>query len=140
MWWSWELFNTCQLRALPAGFDARHPIAVIYRPTRERCMNRFCETLRQVRNGALETEMNDALQELVHEVERTGKKGSLTLTIEVQPAGEGKQFVNGATKAKLPSPTNQATLFYVKENGDLTRRDPRQPELPSLSIASGGAE
>jgi hypothetical protein len=91
----------------------------------------FIDTLKDIREGELLAELPEKLRQLVEAVKATGKKGRLQLTLDVSQADAGMLIVNDDVKLSLPQPTkNTKTVFFVTENSELTRRDPRQPSLP----------
>lgn len=92
----------------------------------------FNQWLLEQRGGSLHGELSDRMQELVAAVAIEGKTGSLTITIKVSPAAAGtNQFVvTDDVKVKSPEPERGASLFFADPAGNLSRSDPRQPELP----------
>lgn len=91
----------------------------------------FAAFLREQRAGELHQELTDALAEVVQAVDHHGRSGTLTLTISISPSK-----VNGAVEvadkvaSKLPEAERDVGLFFADGSGNLSRRDPRQPELP----------
>lgn len=75
------------------------------------------------------------LAELIEAVKGTGKKGTLTLSIELRPAEKefGGNVVgvmsNIDIKIKKPDLPLAETFFFVDDDGNLTRNDPRQEEM-----------
>jgi hypothetical protein len=100
----------------------------------ERHVRPFGDFLNEHRHGALHAEVSDALNELVQAVVGIGRAGSLTVTINIKPAGSTHEqvFVGDDVKLKLPSPDREEAICFVDADANLTRRDPRQPELPGL--------
>jgi hypothetical protein len=98
----------------------------------------FFDFLREHRDGASERELARALNELVGTVERTGKKGKLTYTIEVSPMTNkvvGAQLiVVDSIELKLAKPAREGSLFFVTPESNLSRRDPRQQDLELKTI------
>jgi hypothetical protein len=95
----------------------------------------FIDFLRDQRGGETQEELARKLNELVAAVERVGKRGSLTLTIEVAPISKelaGQLLVSDSVTLKLPQPKRGATMFFSTPENNLSRRDPRQIELPGL--------
>lgn len=76
--------------------------------------------------GTLNDELSMALAEVVEHVAHLEKKGTLALTLTVEPAGSGGRTVSisGKTVAKPPMPTPEVGIFYVGEAGSLHRDDP----------------
>ena len=71
-------------------------------------------------------------QELVESVKRTGKKGKLMMSLEVEVAGLSKDgMVNQLSiyptvTLKEPQPGQGSTLFFLTEDNKLTQDNPAQ--------------
>lgn len=91
----------------------------------------FTAFLSDHRYGELNTELTDALADLVAEVSSLDKGGELVLTIKVAPEGAGI-VVKDVVSVKLPEPPPPVTFYYPTGDGGLSKRDPRQPQLPTL--------
>jgi hypothetical protein len=85
-------------------------------------------------------------QEVVEGVQATGKRGKLTIVLELAPAKAGMFVLTDDVKQVIPEPERDTTtVFFVTQESDLSRRDPRQPKLPEMGprgvvapIAAGG--
>lgn len=87
---------------------------------------------------SLMTEASKLLGELALAVKQTKKKGSLVLTLSVEPEKGGALAISAALNQKSPSTSPQAlTIFYVESNGALSRDNPDQREL-GLTAHDGG--
>jgi hypothetical protein len=89
----------------------------------------FVTMLTAIRDGALITNLTDALKEVTQAVTQTGKEGKVDLTIEIKPNGEGVVTVKSKVKVTKPRPGVGDALFFFDEDGGLHRRDPRQMEM-----------
>lgn len=98
----------------------------------------FAQFVQEQRDGAAHGELSEMLQDLVAAVVEHNKAGKLTLTITVQP-GEayGTYLVRDDVKSSPPKPDKTASLFYADDRGNLSRRNPMQPELPLRPVAGG---
>lgn len=97
----------------------------------------FAAWLQEQRQGGLHGEVSDALAELVSKVAEHGKAGTLTLTVKVSPSKvDGAVEVDDKLALKAPEPEKSAALFFADSRGNLSRQDPRQPELPLREISS----
>lgn len=95
----------------------------------------FAAFVQEQRNGGLHGELSDALAELVTAVQEHGKAGSLTLTIKVTPNKDGSTVtVFDKTKLALPEGERGAAIYFIDGNGNLTRRNPWQQELPLKEV------
>lgn len=94
----------------------------------------FGDWLREQNRGRTHDELSDALFDLVARVKDTGKKGTLTLVINVEPlkGQEDMLTVSDEIKLKLPEHDRGASIFYQGDDGNLQRDDPNQPTFESL--------
>lgn len=88
---------------------------------------RFSDWLKEHRNGVLDVELAEVLEELVRAVNRTEKGGTLKLTLKVTSEGE-MVAVNDTLTAAIPE-KREARLYWVDLDGQLTRNNPLQPSL-----------
>jgi hypothetical protein len=92
----------------------------------------FAAFLQEHNRGASHTKASEALQEVVNAVVDTGKKGSVVLTVSLEPmkqADEGTLLVTVNVVSKAPQEPACAAVFYADDAGNLTRKDPRQLAL-----------
>jgi hypothetical protein len=97
----------------------------------------FAEVLSEVNKGVVADEAASELAKLVTAVKLTGKKGRLTLIIDVAPmAGNDEVMkVSGAVTVRAPRPDAPTSIFYAGEDGVLTRNDPNAlPLFPATDI------
>lgn len=94
-------------------------------------MSSIIDVLSQIRGGAALTDANKELRAVVMAVKSTGKKGSITLKIDIEPDKTDETVVTFQPDVtiKVPRKPYAKGLFYVSENGDVSREDPRQTEL-----------
>lgn len=101
----------------------------------------FAQLIQEQRAGSLHDEASDAMNELVRACQETGKKGSLTLKLNVTPTGDGVTVsVTDDVKIAAPKPDAKPAVFYCDEYGNLLRRDPRQEELALKEVQGGKAD
>lgn len=95
----------------------------------------FAAFVQEQRNGALHGELSDRIAELVLAVAETGKKGKLQLELTIAPNADG-MTVTVSDKIKVVPPEGErgAAIFFIGENGSLTRRNPAQTELPLRDV------
>lgn len=97
-------------------------------------MQGFLKTLSEVDNGALIEDCLVELNHLVDSVRDTGRKGKFTLELEIEPL-KGDSFVltiSGKPVIKLPATRQHTSIMYPLEGGNLSRKDPRQPDIFEL--------
>jgi hypothetical protein len=95
--------------------------------------------LMEHRNGGLHNEASEELQKVVAAVKETQKKGSLTITIAVEPAKDDEMSVvlMDSLSAKAPRPSTKPSRWFTDDHGNVSRTDPRQQELSGLRVAKG---
>lgn len=103
--------------------------------------NTFSNVLACQRKGALLHELSAKLAEVVQSVRDTGKKGSLTLVLSVERVSEseGTVLLVDDVKAKIPQAPRPTSMFFVADDGTLTRTNPRQYEMELKAVEGGQA-
>lgn len=83
--------------------------------------------------GRTHEEIGVELHQLLEAVKAHGKKGSLTITVVIEPPSNG---VEGAPlpigieyAAKAPKAAAPKNLYFLDDEGNPTRQDPRQMAL-----------
>jgi len=76
-------------------------------------------------------ELSDALRELAERVEDTGKKGTLTYIVTIEPAKAPADayMVSDEIKLKKPEHDRPGALFWADKDHNLLRNDPNQPSF-----------
>ena len=90
---------------------------------------KFTEVLETLQEGETEAMLDLHLETILLKLRTTGKGGSVTLSLDVKPNGDGKVILTGRVTSKLPAPEATPTNFYLTEEGVLTRKHPRQREM-----------
>jgi hypothetical protein len=98
----------------------------------------FAELLTILDHGAAHAEASRVLHDLTNAVVDTGKAGNMIIKIEVKALkGSSSQLVVTAQVAsKMPKSEPAASIFYRDNGGNLTRNDPRQPEIDGLRVVA----
>lgn len=95
----------------------------------------FAAFVQEQRAGGLHGELSDGLAELVTAVKELGKPGSIVLTVKVTPNKDGATVtVTDKVKVSMPEAERGAAIFFVDDNGNLSRRNPNQQELPLKEV------
>ncbi|MER7206370.1 hypothetical protein ACFYY8_06390 [Streptosporangium sp. NPDC001559] len=96
----------------------------------------FATILQDLRRGAVLDEAAVLLQEVVASVQDTGKKGKLTLVVEIAPmkGDDASLTVAASVTATKPKSTPKAAVFFADADHNLVRDDPRQASLPGLRV------
>src|SRR5574343_193736 len=96
----------------------------------------FQLVVRKLRYGATQAELSEALNNCVNAVRETGSPASLTLTLKIDPDGDGTYRITDKFVHKLPSLKRGSTIMYGTPDGSLEREDPRQSALDLRAIPS----
>lgn len=96
-----------------------------------RTVKPFAAILQEIGKGRAHLALSEAMNELNAAVRDHGKKGSLSITINVAPLkGTDDQFDTTVTfTSKLPQ-AEHTSIFYIDADANLTRENPEQPSLP----------
>lgn len=95
------------------------------------------DTLRDLRDGRFLDDLSNEMNELVRQVRTTDKPGKLNIEIDIKPNnGDASSVTVSDTIKVAPPKLKRATLFFTTTESNLSRRDPRQPELPNLADVS----
>lgn len=94
----------------------------------------FADWLTEQAKGRTHAELGEGLHDLIARVQDTGKKGTITLTVTVEPMKKDASLlvVSDEIKLKLPEHDRPAAVFYADKNGNLTRDNPDQLTFESL--------
>ena len=107
-------------------------------------MKHFFSTLRELEEGSLLMQLDNALAAINEAVRATGKTGELTVKIKVNSAtrraGSSEVLVNAKVSHKIPEPDVEPTFFFLTDSNELTRQHPKQMELPGPSLVSAKSE
>jgi hypothetical protein len=81
-------------------------------------------------NGRTEEELSAEFHTLLESVRAHGKKGSMTITIVVEPPANGVESaplpIGVESAVKAPKPTPVKSLYFLDDDGLPVREDPRQ--------------
>ena len=96
----------------------------------------FAEMLTVFDSGAAHAEASRGLHDLVAAVQALGKKGGLTIAVDVVPMkGTSDQVVVTAqVNVKLPKGDPASRMFFVDNAGNLVRNDPRQLAFEGMRV------
>ena len=94
----------------------------------------FIDTLRDIEAGGLLDELSETQHSLIDAIRLTGKGGELTIKLAYKPDGNGQMTIKADVKTKEPALSRGTSLFFLTPEGNLTRRDPRQQDLPFRTV------
>ncbi len=92
----------------------------------------FARVLALHRGGQALSDLSEQLAKVCEAVARTGKAGTLTLKLDVTPAGRGGLsclVLEDDIRAKVPAEDLGGSIFFADDQGNLHREDPRQREF-----------
>lgn len=96
------------------------------------------EILPRIRGGFVRSEVDRMLGEAVDRCQETGKKATVTITLELQPSGEQNREINISAKlaSKLPARMglNDSSVFWA-ERGKLYAEDPAASRTAANAVA-----
>lgn len=100
-------------------------------------LSTFSQLLGALNDGELHQDMSEDMREMVaklhdHAREHGGKpSATMTLTVEMKLDG-GLIMVKAEAKTKLPKSERARSVFWATPENNLSRRNPRQPDLPGI--------
>ena len=86
--------------------------------------------LRDIEAGGLLDELSEAQFGLIDAIRLSGKGGKLVIELTYKPDGRGQMNIKADVKVKEPTLSRGTSLFFLTPEGNLTRRNPRQQDLP----------
>lgn len=93
------------------------------------------DLLNDIGRGKLSRELTEALHELNKACLETGKKGQLQLRLTIEPDKDSPRAlfrVSTDIQVKAPKLGVRPSLFYVTDDGNLSRSDPNQEAFEPL--------
>lgn len=102
----------------------------------ERQIIPFATVLQQVAKGTVHNELSELLADLTADVYEHQKPGTLTIVVKVEPTKGGETLTVSVTPAVKGPRATQASIFFASEDGQLTRHDPRQTEVPLREVGT----
>ncbi len=87
------------------------------------------EVLHNVDDGGALEELREGIADVTRAVLATGKAGTVSLTLTIDKLGACQVAIKDKIAIKPPQATKDATIFFADDDGDLSRRDPRQLQL-----------
>jgi hypothetical protein len=102
----------------------------------------FIQALIELSNGQVAHDLHRDMEKVLAAVRDTGKKGKLTLTLDIEPQ-KIKDFkvtqvkITGTCKILEPTETPDSTIFHLLDDATLSRDDPRQIAM-ELEVQNAG--
>lgn len=95
---------------------------------------KFSDVLAELAGGDVDVLASDRLGELVAAVDETGGKGKLVITVDVKKSNK-MVIVSASMKMTKPEAALDETMFFVDNDGNLSREDPRQMSFQEVPKA-----
>lgn len=96
----------------------------------------FMDTLRDLEFGVLLDQLGIEQRRVIDAVLKTNCKGELNLKLVYKETGPGQINVSATVTPKIPQLSRGQTLFFVTEEKNLQRDNPRQHKLPLKGVGS----
>ena len=87
------------------------------------------KALSAMEKGRLVADLSDAVDKVVQASIETGKAGAITLKLKIKATDEESLVIEADLKETMPTPARGSNVFFVDEDGSLTRISPQQPSL-----------
>ena len=97
-------------------------------------MQNFSKFLGDYEGGFLDKQLGRELEKIVTAVGKQGKKGSLSVMLELKPSGNGKLDLVVSYNAKPPVDNTVKGKMWVDKENNLVAADPDQPILNNLTL------
>jgi hypothetical protein len=96
----------------------------------------FAEMLTILDRGEAHAAASRGLHDLIGAVQALGRKGGLTISIEVAPlkGTQDQLILTAQVTTKMPKADPTSQMFFVDQSGNLSRNDPRQMEIDGLRV------
>lgn len=91
----------------------------------------FATFLLETNKGRSHEELSAGLHEVIAEVLNTGKAGSISYRVDIKPAAgvENMVTITDQIVRKVPRGERATSMFFVDDDGNLCRNDPRQQSI-----------
>lgn len=94
----------------------------------------FVDIITDVRGGTCHHELSLAMQEATKAAIETGKKASVSVTLNIKPQGNKQVELLDVISKKIPEPAKPSTFMFVDRENNLTRDDRRQMKLSEVEV------
>lgn len=95
-------------------------------------MFHLADIIENMNRGRTARDIDSKLKEMLDATAEHGRGGELTVKLKVVPTKRGVSEVTASVSSKLPTEKPEASIFFVNEQNQLVRDDPRQPNLPGV--------
>lgn len=95
-------------------------------------MAKFVSTVELLRRGRAVKELDDQMLDLTRMCMRTGRKGTITLTLTLKPGKSGQIEIADKIVTKAPTIEAGTTLLFPDEQGELHQSHPAQLSIEGV--------
>ena len=88
----------------------------------------FLNLMQTHRRGEIPSEADAAMTAILTALREHGGKGKLTLTLNFKLGKSGQVEITPDLKSEKPRRAMSTGLFFATDDGELSRRDPAQPD------------
>lgn len=102
----------------------------------------FIKTISDLRRGRAVEDYDARLADLLAACHKTGMKGLIQVTLQVEPLDGGMVHITEAIKVNRPEKRGHTLFFWQSAADDdpsIGRNDPSQPELPFRAVPNQSA-
>lgn len=97
----------------------------------------FSQILPMIESGDIDEKLGMEFQRIIDATLLHQKVGTLSFSIKVKPSGQGRVAIEaGEPNAKPATPARGITSFFIGDDGLVTLKNPRQPDLDGLRSVS----
>ncbi len=93
----------------------------------------FADFLAEFGKGTTNRVASERMREIVKACTETGRKGSITIKLEVGAVG-GVAELRAKISVTKPEPALPGGVYFATEEGGLVEEDPRQLRLPTARV------
>lgn len=97
----------------------------------------FADILVELDGGRTHNELSQAFHELTEAVHEHGKKGAIQFTLSMDPISKSDSEtvkLSASVVAKKPKGDPRSSIFFIGDDGNLTRDQPGQMHLPLREV------
>ena len=106
----------------------------------------FVNNIAAMNDGEVINDIDDALRQATNAAFLTKKAAKVKIVLTIEPAGEGVggtplyRVVDDITCTLPKKKRNKTSVFFADDDGNLTRRNPRQEEMQLQTITGGKSD
>lgn len=99
-------------------------------PTDDDNEYKVSELIEDLGHGAVNKRASELMRQLIAACKLSGKKGKLSITLNVATSAAGLADIRADVKTTMPEPGLPGSVFFMTNDNGLVVEDPRQQSLP----------